>query len=331
MNKFSKWTMFVSALTLVLIILLLVCLKSVKSELHAIKASLARQEFQEQLTSSVAPQAEVVEASVVGDSQKGKAIFMRSCTACHSVGKGDLVGPDLKDVVQRRDVAWLKSFILNPTKVIESKDPIALELLAKYKVPMMSMGLNDVEVDAVIEYLKNPAGSSVTETQAEKVEPTKVIDQEKLRSEILKGEALFQGKHRLVNGGPSCLACHHVNGGSFLGGGTLAKDLTEAYSRLGSEAISAILGNPPFPVMKKAYVDNSLEKEEISAILAYLAKTSATEKNSPHEKNSSKIILFSLGGLLQLLLLYGFIWAYRRKKTINKALYDRQKNSEKES
>src|SRR5690606_2738460 len=42
------------------------------------------------------------------------ADFKQNCMSCHTVGGGRLVGPDLKDVTERKDREWLTRFILDP-------------------------------------------------------------------------------------------------------------------------------------------------------------------------------------------------------------------------
>ena len=37
----------------------------------------------------------------------GADIFQQQCAACHTIGGGTLVGPDLQDVTSRRDREWL--------------------------------------------------------------------------------------------------------------------------------------------------------------------------------------------------------------------------------
>ncbi|HCC84588.1 MAG TPA: hypothetical protein DEP87_02810, partial [Candidatus Pacebacteria bacterium] len=53
----------------------------------------------------------------------GKEIFTQKCSACHSIGKGRLVGPDLAGVNDRRSEGWLLKFIKSPQAVINSGDP----------------------------------------------------------------------------------------------------------------------------------------------------------------------------------------------------------------
>ncbi len=88
--------------------------------------------------------------------EPGEEIFQGKCTACHTIGKGKLVGPDLAGVTSRREESWLTRQIKEPDRLIAEKDPIALQLLQESNnVPMVPLGLSDAEVAAVIEYLKS--------------------------------------------------------------------------------------------------------------------------------------------------------------------------------
>jgi cytochrome c2 len=55
-------------------------------------------------------------------------LFRQSCMSCHTIGGGKLVGPDLKDVEQRKDRAWLADFIVNPKRFLDAGDPYAQKL-----------------------------------------------------------------------------------------------------------------------------------------------------------------------------------------------------------
>ncbi len=63
------------------------------------------------------------------DPVAGEQTFKAKCAACHTIGGGKLVGPDLKGVTTQRDAAWLKQFIAEPDKVLASGDPLATQLL----------------------------------------------------------------------------------------------------------------------------------------------------------------------------------------------------------
>ena len=88
--------------------------------------------------------------------ETGQAIFEDQCSACHSIGKGKLVGPDLAGVTLRREEGWLKRQIKDPERLIEEEDPIALQLLKESDdVPMATLELSDEDVASVIAYLKS--------------------------------------------------------------------------------------------------------------------------------------------------------------------------------
>ncbi len=94
--------------------------------------------------------------------ETGQQIFQSLCAACHTIGKGKLVGPDLAGVTARREESWLKRQIKDPESLIAEKDPIAMQLLQEAdNMAMVSLELSDEEVVAVIAYLKS------TETQAD--------------------------------------------------------------------------------------------------------------------------------------------------------------------
>ena len=87
--------------------------------------------------------------------QPGEALFSKLCAPCHSIGAGDRVGPDLRGVTQRRDHAWLSSFIRNPARMRAQQDPVALQLAAKFPgVRMPLLGLTELDAVDLINYLE---------------------------------------------------------------------------------------------------------------------------------------------------------------------------------
>ena len=59
------------------------------------------------------------------DTAEAKKIFTTRCMACHTFGKGVKVGPDLKGVTQRRDLAWIVKMVRSSSTMVGS-DPIAV-------------------------------------------------------------------------------------------------------------------------------------------------------------------------------------------------------------
>jgi len=88
--------------------------------------------------------------------QSGEQVFQSLCTACHTIGKGKLVGPDLAGVTSRREASWLVRQIQEPDSLIAENDPIAMQLLQEANgVPMVRLGLTDAQVSAVVSYLQS--------------------------------------------------------------------------------------------------------------------------------------------------------------------------------
>ncbi|MCB2221725.1 MAG: c-type cytochrome [Bacteroidetes bacterium] len=78
------------------------------------------------------------------------------CAACHTIGKGKLIGPDLKGVTERRDKAWLYSFIRSSQTMIQNGDPIAVQLFEEYnKIPMPDNNFSDEQIDGILAYIEN--------------------------------------------------------------------------------------------------------------------------------------------------------------------------------
>jgi protein SCO1/2 len=85
--------------------------------------------------------------------ENGQYVFQSRCSACHSIGGGDRIGPDLLDVTLRRQRAWLARYIGAPDEVLAKGDPIATDLSNKYKVRMPNLHLGDDELADVLSYL----------------------------------------------------------------------------------------------------------------------------------------------------------------------------------
>lgn len=90
--------------------------------------------------------------------QKSPVENFKVCAACHTIGEGKRVGPDLKGVNDRHDEAWLIKFIQSSQTVIKSGDKVAIKLFEENnKIPMPDNNLTDQEVKDILAYIKNPA------------------------------------------------------------------------------------------------------------------------------------------------------------------------------
>lgn len=86
----------------------------------------------------------------------GEKIFKQNCAACHSVGKGKLVGPDLKGVNTRRSEAWLLKFIKSSQTMVKSGDKDAVAVFNENnRIPMPDQNLTTQQMKDVLAYLKS--------------------------------------------------------------------------------------------------------------------------------------------------------------------------------
>lgn len=102
----------------------------------------------------------------------GESYFKTNCQACHTVGEGDRIGPDLAGVSKRRSLEWIVKFTQYPSGMIngdeeepgyEKPDPVAVKLYALYKPMMMTeFDLDETKMKAILKYIdaqgKEPKG-----------------------------------------------------------------------------------------------------------------------------------------------------------------------------
>ena len=175
--------------------------------------------------------------------------------------------------------------------------------------------LLDEEVDEVIAYLKSTSTVVGTVETAAPLEKEKVIKKEATKEDISKGKALFQGEQRFFNKGPSCISCHDVRNSSVFAGGSLAKELTTAYSRLGDISTRAILKKPAFAVMRQAYKDRDLTDAEIDALAAFLENVDKEQGNQEPTDYRFKMLRGALIGLGVLFIFYFAFWFVGKRKS----------------
>ena len=91
---------------------------------------------------------------------KGAYLFATRCAACHTIGNGDKIGPDLLGVTNVRDLNWLRRTIREPDKLVAEKDPIATALFKQYKeVQMPRLNLAEADIDVLIDFMKRETAS----------------------------------------------------------------------------------------------------------------------------------------------------------------------------
>lgn len=241
-------------------------------------------------------------------------LFARKCASCHTVGKGDRVGPDLKGAVERRGRPWVERFVAEPSAMLDS-DPQARELLTTFKgVRMPDLGLQPQQSAQLAELIAL-CSTAACDLQGKFTPVTQATPEQ-----VARGRDLFSGRAPLQNGAASCISCHSVEGsGARIAGGTFSKDLTHVYARLGDQGLDAALNAPAFRVMGKVFLERPLASDEAFALRAFLY-----DANRGASVQAEVLSLPVLAGLLALgvLLVLNGVWA-RRLRGVRSALVPR--------
>ena len=99
--------------------------------------------------------------------QKSSALFLQSCSKCHTIGGGRRVGPDLRGVADRHDKEWILGFVQNPDSYLDS-DPAAKKLLAENNgVRMENAHVTRDQAQGLLEFIKAASSGPSSESAAE--------------------------------------------------------------------------------------------------------------------------------------------------------------------
>lgn len=243
--------------------------------------------------------------------QEGEQLFKTNCAACHTIGKGRLVGPDLLNVTEKRSEQWLISFIKSSTSKIKSGDADANAIFKEYNsILMPDMNYSEAQIINILGYIK--LGGAGTAGQENNV-ITDILSGTTV-SNVNAGTKLFSGNKLLTNGGPACTSCHKVRDERIFSSGTLAKDLSQSFELIGSAGISGIIRNPPFPVMAATYKNHPLTGEEIVNLTAYLA--SVSQERIYQRSNDFSIAFVFFGIIVFTLILMTMVILYFNRKRL---------------
>jgi mono/diheme cytochrome c family protein len=243
-----------------------------------------------------------------GNAQETADFYRQNCMSCHTIGGGRLTGPDLKNVVDRKDRDWLTRFMVDPKSVIDSGDPYALELQQQARGVIMPTvpGLNRARADALLELIA--AESKLEKSQFVGV---RLSERPFTARDIQTGRELFTGRVPLKNGGAPCISCHTTHGLGGFGGGTLAPDLTTVFERYeGRRTLSTWLTAPATPTMSSVFKQRPLDAEEVLPLVAYFQHTL---ERRPEDLSTARLnfVLLGLAGTLLLLGLFEVVWNNR--------------------
>jgi len=244
--------------------------------------------------------------------------FRQNCANCHTIGGGRLTGPDLKNVTQQKDRAWLANFITNPRAVIDSGDPYALKILEESRnVPMPTLpGLTKERVENLLDLIEAESKLEESHFKGLQISTRPFTDADRAM-----GRDIFLGHRKLEAGGTACISCHSMHDTPALGGGRLGPDLTNIYERLkGRKALSAWLMAPSTETMLPIFKNHPLTADEINALAAYF-EASAGEQPAEPAVNRVALLLMGLAGAAAMVFGFDAIWK-RRFHNVRRTLVD---------
>lgn len=186
----------------------------------------------------------VVALTTAASAQTAAKLFNDSCSACHSIGGGDLVGPDLIKVAHK------------PRADVEK----AVKRMQDNTGP-----LKPDQISALVDFLQSANAKEQLAAASKPSEPVIEIAPEQKAASSSIGAQLFFGETAFTNRGVPCLACHTVSGR----GGNLAADLTGVITRRTDTALLTTAQQPGFPMMKAAYGEHAITKQEAYHLLAF--------------------------------------------------------------
>jgi nitrite reductase (NO-forming) / hydroxylamine reductase len=180
----------------------------------------------------------------------GETIFQTTCFACHSIGEGIRVGPDLENVHLRRERDWLVRWIKDPIGMGQN-DSIGKELLAEFNnIPMAPTILSDDQINDVIDYIIGVSDGTFTKGAA--VEAIELDE-----AQFAQAQDIYFNR---------CAGCH----GTIRAGATGPNIQPERTNQIGTAALLATLRHG-LPGGMPAWGDAGiLTEDEIQLMASYV-------------------------------------------------------------
>jgi hypothetical protein len=179
-------------------------------------------------------------------------LFVAKCASCHTVGKGNRVGPDLKGAVERRGRPWVERRRGAEHDARHRRQ--ARDLLKCWR-----------RADADLDHRRAGSAAAGLIPAAPgrvhlRVHPVTETTAGGPRADLHRRR--FQRRVPCLPALPTAPGCASP--------GTFSKDLTHVYARLGDEGLDAALKAPAFRVMGKVFADRPLTAAEALALRAFL-------------------------------------------------------------
>jgi len=104
--------------------------------------------------------------------EPGEQVFKTSCFACHTIGGGRMLGPDLDGVHERRSQEWLERFVKSSQSMINDGDAEAVALFEEFnRMPMPDSFIAEEQIRQVLGYIRSQSSNQATITAPSEVVP----------------------------------------------------------------------------------------------------------------------------------------------------------------
>jgi len=211
--------------------------------------------------------------------------FVNRCAGCHTLDGRKLVGPSLTHVVTWTDA------VLKP----------AIARMEKNVGP-----LTTADLDSLSAFLRSPNALARFQVQEERIRAQFALKLAPPNAAI--GDRLFHGRQMLQNQGLACVSCHAVGGR----GGSVGRDLTDVFLRLGETPLRSGIENAAYPVMAGHFRQHPITRQEASHLVAYFA---TLDPAAPRTGGPNHLVL---GGGGAVVLFAGLFFYYERRRPMRR-------------
>lgn len=232
-------------------------------------------------------------------------LYNDKCSGCHTIGGGNLVGPDLAESAKWNDSDLTKAVKRMEDNVGALKDDEVSQLVRYIKDSKTTGSPKSTSVPGNASQSIDVSKANASESPVLSQSPSKELGSSEAGARLFTGRAAFQ------NGGVSCIACHQAEGR----GGTLGPDLTQIADKMNEAGLVSACEHTAFKIMKPTYKDHKISRQEALDLAQYLKAI----KEGQRVHNEPPVVLYGFG--LAVLVVGVIAFGYRgRNKSILKKL-----------
>ncbi len=246
--------------------------------------------------------------------QDGGELFKKHCKACHTIGEGIKVGPDLTGISSKRSFDWLVKFVKSSKDVIASGDKDAVAIFEEYeKKPMPNHSNSVAEIQVMFDYIAGGGDQSAENDTDTKSESSIFVPDAGL------GKKMFTGEQSLKNGGPSCISCHNIRHNDVSFGGFMAMDLSISYKEGVVESMETSM-----PSMINSYKNSPLTVEERVSLDLFLKETKENQLYQAPGQFKGMFFFFGAVFCIIILIIINLFWKNNKTKGVKDEIFKRQ-------